>query len=350
MREVDKYINSGIHTNVFTSANLRIVSDGKVVLESSHGIQDPTYPERETKSDSVYDLASVTKVYVATAFMRLVENKFARLDQEVSDVIPSFSDGTKKDITFRHLLSHSSGLPASFNLYSNGEWNKGKDIVIRKLVSTELIYQPGGSVVYSCLGFMLLGYAMENIYGKGLNQTLDELVFKPMKLSDIQYKPGSEYADRLVVTTDERPNRGVLKPGVVHDGNAIAMNGGISGNAGLFGTAESVSRLGEAFQNEIFLKPETIREMTKLQAEHDDKRYGLGWQLHSTNNLNSARGFSGTSYGHTGFTGTSLWVDPEKKVVVTFLTNSVRFYKHKEDAQEFNNYRYGLHERILAEI
>lgn len=350
MREVENYIDSGVQKNVFTSANLRVVSGGNVVLETSHGVQNPVYPERKTNKDSVYDLASITKVYVATAFMRLVENNFADLDQAVSSVVPSFSDGAKRDITFRHLLSHSSGLPASFNLYENGEWNKGKDVVIRKLVSTELVYQPGGGVVYSCLGFMLLGYAMENIYGKELDQTLDELVFEPLKLTDIHYKPSDGYVDRFVVTTDERPNRGALKPGVVHDGNAIALNGGISGNAGLFGTAESVSRLGEAFQSEVLLKQETLDEMTRLQAEHEDKRRGLGWQLHSTGSSNSARGFSGSSYGHTGFTGTSLWVDPERKIVVTFLTNSVRFYKQKEDAQKFNDYRFGLYERILAEI
>ncbi len=350
MREIEKYIDSGIKKDMFTAASVRVVRNGSVYLEDARGLLDPTDPSRKTRKDSIFDLASLTKAFVATAFMKLVEDQLASLDQPIVDVVPSFSDGAKKDITFRQLLSHSSGLPASFNLYENGEWNKGKEVVIRKLISAELVYQPGTQMIYSCLGFMLLGYAMEKISGEELDQTLDKLLFKPLNLKDILYKPGDELRDRIVITTDERPNRGRLRPGVVHDGNAIALNGGVSGNAGLFGKAESVSRLGEIFYNKIFLKEQTIDEMTKLQAQYEGKKRGLGWQLHSYDDSNSARVFSETSFGHTGFTGTSLWVDPQNRVIVSFLTNSVRFYKQEEDAERFNSFRLGLYEKILKEI
>ena len=222
--------------------------------------------------------------------------------------------------------------------------------MLQKLISTALVFKPGTRVIYGCPGFIILGYAMERIAGSRLDKVLTQLLFRPLRWKDILYKPGAEFMERIVVTTYERPNRGKITPGTVHDGSAIALNGGISGNAGLFGTADLVSALGELFYNGTFLQQRTIDEMTRLQAQFGGERRGLGWKLHSNDRSNPARVFSESSFGHTGFTGTLLWVDPKNKLVVTFLTNSVHFYKDKTDAEKFNVFRLGLYEEILNEL
>lgn len=350
MSKIIEQIESGLDNNVFTAATIHVVHEGEVFLSDAFGVLDPRDPERTTSIESLFDLASLTKVFVATSFMRLAEEGAINIDDKVETIIPEFKGRDKDTITFRHLLSHSSGLPASFNLYEHGEWNQGKDVVLKKLFNTDLVYATGTQVVYSCLGFVILGTAMERITGQGLDAVLNTMLFRPMGWSDILYRPDSNMRNNIAITTFERPNRGVLLPGVVHDGSAIALDGGISGNAGLFGTARTVGEFGQTFLDHSLLSPRTIHLMTSLQAEYEGRRRGLGLQLHSDDRGNSGRAFSPESFGHTGFTGTSLWIDPAENLVVSFLTNSVHFYQLKTDSDKFNTFRYLLYKNILHEI
>ena len=141
-----------------------------------------------------------------------------------------------------------------------------------------------------------------------------------------------------------------MNPGMVHDGKAAMIEDGIAGSAGLFGTVEDISKLGKMFLNRIFLKKQTFSEMVKLQAEYNGLRRGLGWQLYSSENNNPARVLSKDSYGHNGFTGTSLWIDPTNKLVIVFLSNSVYFYNSKIEAEKFNDFRINLHQTVLNEV
>ena len=350
MSKVIEQIESGLEREVFTGATIHVIHDGKIFLSDAFGVLDPRDPERTTNIESLFDLASLTKVFVATSFMRLVEEGAIALDDKVQEILPEFKGEGKDGITFRHLLSHSSGLPASFNLYEHGEWNKGKDVVLKKLFNTDLVYPTGTQVIYSCLGFMMLGHAMECITGQGLDEVLNTMLFRPMGWTDILYRPDDNMRENIAITTFERPNRGILLPGVVHDGNAIALDQGISGNAGLFGTAKTVGEFGQMFLDQSLLSPKTINLMTSLQAEYEGRRRGLGWQLHSDDRSNSGRAFSPHAFGHTGFTGTSLWIDPTENLVVSFLTNSVHFYQLKTDSDKFNTFRYLLYRNILDEI
>ncbi len=340
----------GFNKRLYTAAAARIVRGKKVILESAVGQLDPKNEKNETQLDSMFDLASLTKVFTATAFMKMVEMNQIGLDNFVSEIVPEFSDGKKKKVTFRHLLSHSSGLPASFNLYEKQEWNKGNEVVMNKLFNVPLILTPGFQAVYSCLGFMLLGYAMEKITGNRLDKIFNDVLFKPLKWQGVLFKPPMEYAKKIAVTTYTRPNRGTLTPGIVHDGNAIALHNGIAGNAGLFGIAKSVSFLGEIFLNKSFLSAQTIGQMISLQAESDSEKMGIGWKLHSINNSCPGSSLSSGSFGHTGFTGTSLWVDPKNQLVLTLLTNSVHYYNNDYGPKEFMNFRREFHQCALDSI
>ncbi len=347
MNQIQAILDKGVESRLYTAAVARIVHSQKVVFETAVGLLDPEKKGSEAKSDSMFDLASLTKVFVATVFMKMVESGQIGLDDPVSTVVPEFKCGEKKKVSFRQLLTHSSGLPASFNLYEGREWNKRRTVVVNKLFSTPLIYSPGSKVVYSCLGFMLLGYAMEEITGSRLDKILDDVLFKPLQWQDVLFKPPIKHKDRIAVTTYARPNRGALTPGVVHDGNAIALHGGIAGNAGLFGTAQGVAFLGEMFLNETFLSPQIIEQMISPQAEFNGERRGLGWKLHSKDNSCSGNPLSNSSFGHTGFTGTSLWIDPQAQLTMTLLTNSVHFYRESYDSEEFNDFRRKFHQHAL---
>ena len=347
MDKIQAVLGEGLNKQLYTAAAAKVMLGGKTVFKSAVGKLDPRNKQNETKPDSIFDLASLTKIFTAAAFMKMVEMNQVGLDDFVYEFVPEFSGSGKEKATFRHLLSHSSGLPASFNLYEKQEWNKGDEVVMNKLFNVPLISTPGSQAIYSCLGFMLLGRAMEKITGNRLDKILDDVLFNPLLWQDVIFKPTIKYSDRIAVTTYIRPNRGSLTPGTVHDGNAIALHNGIAGNAGLFGTAESVSFLGEIFLNKSFLSTQTIKQMTSLQAESNNERMGLGWKLHSKNSSCPGSPLSASSFGHTGFTGTSLWVDPKNKLVITLLTNSVHYYNDSYGPKEFMNFRRKFHKCAL---
>lgn len=347
---IKNYMISGINENLYTSCVLEIRKDNKLFFRDCSGVLDPREPKNKTKVDSLFDLASLTKIFISVLFMKLVEEGKVKLSDKVQDIEPKFIGKNKNLITFEHILSHSSGLPDSFNLYENHEWNKGNSIVFNKLFNTELVYQPGEKIIYSCLGFMFLGYLIEKITDKRLDEVLYEKIFKPLNLNNIMYKPDKTICNNIAITTFERPNRGSLNPGTVHDGNAIAIHDGISGNAGLFASADEVANLGQMFLNKTFLKKETIDLMLQTHAEYEDKKRGLGWQLHSSDETSITYLFSEKSFGHTGYCGTSLVVDPKKELVISFLTNSVHFYKNSGDLNKFKEFRNVLYKKILDTI
>jgi len=350
MKKLNQILLDGFNGKLYSAAAARVVYKNELVFESAVGVLDPKNPENKTQINTIFDLASLTKIFVATAFMAMAEKGIINVEDYVYKAVPNFIKGKRRDVKFWHLLTHSSGLPASFNLYENKEWNKGRDIVMNKLFKIPLVYTPGSKAIYSCLGYMLLGYAMEKITKMRLDEILSQYLFKPLGWDEIMYNPNPDLRKRIAITTYIRQNRGILLPGVVHDGNAIALYNGIAGNAGLFGTVESVSLLGELFLKPIMFLKDTLCQMTKKHIAYNNQNRGIGWRLHSNNNDNSGRILSSLSFGHTGFTGTSLWVDPEKKLVITFLTNSVHYYTKAEDAEKINNFRYKFHKKILELI
>lgn len=272
--------------------------------------------------DTIFDAASLTKVVACTpAVMLLVERGQLGLEDAVAKHLPEFATQGKERITIRQLLTHTSGLRPDISL--KPDW-KGYEEAVRLSCVEKLAYTPGEKIVYSDTGPILLGEIVRRISGKPLDQFLQAEIYGPLGMKDTGFNPAKEKMSRVAPTEVEK---GVPVRGVVHDPRARRM-GGVAGHAGLFVTASDLARyarmmlnLGELDGVRVF-KPETVKLMTSVQTPPDvTGRRGLGWDIDT--------GFSGPrgevfplgSYGHTGWTGTSIWIDPFSKSFVIFLSN-----------------------------
>lgn len=293
--------------------------------------------------DTIFDCASLTKAVVtATLALLALEEGLFRLDDAAGLFVPEFLEGgpaedreVKQEITIRQLLTHTSGLPAWAPLFeSAGNEHDGAagpsahpaERIVRRLCRQPLAYRPGTAVVYSCLGFILLGEILRRFYGAPLDALARERIFRPLGMQDAQYCPPPAIASRIAAT---ELVGGAPLVGVVHDENARAM-GGVSGNAGLFATAMDLSRfawmmLGRGrFGSSRFLSPAAVAEATRDHTGHLGVSRGLGWAVKGRTAGGSAGDlFSPESFGHTGFTGTSLWIDPARGLFAVLLTNRV---------------------------
>ncbi len=273
--------------------------------------------------DTLYDLASLTKVVVTTTMaMILVDEGRLDLDKRVRDFLPRFSGGAKERVSVRHLLTHSSGLDWWAPLHKELQ---GPAAYVERIQSLDLVYEPGSKSLYSDLGVILLGEILERVAGEPLESFARRRLFEPLGLRSTLFRPGPELRPRIA-PTEEDPWRGRLLRGEVHDENAFAL-GGVAPHAGLFGTALDLARFaqlllsGGVFEHRRLVSRATLDSFTRRAGIPESSR-ALGWD---TKSENSSAGtlFSDSSFGHTGFTGTSLWIDPERGLFVVLLTNRV---------------------------
>lgn len=390
---------------VFPAAVVRVQRAGAVVFQQAYGevvclTADAEWRPCTAQLDTVFDLASVTKLFTATAFMTLVEEERVELDQPISDVWPAFrgprpirpypdplNPGTEiavvpptdemvdaGQVTFRHLLTHTSGLPAWLPLYkmdggpetADGGITTGegggpvqpsnpapsrRERAVQAVLNADFAYPTGARIAYSDLGFILLGETISRLAEQPLPAALAERVLRPLSLSSTCYLPSSTLPapSASLAPTEICAWRRRRLIGEVDDENAAGMDG-VAGHAGLFSTAGDVAQLGEAFLRggDPLLRPKTVAEMTRCQAADGAVRRGLGWQLWSPDPISSGHPFSQRAYGHTGFTGTSLWVDPERELVVVCLTN--RVYDGREDSEGIARFRVALHEAVVKAL
>jgi CubicO group peptidase (beta-lactamase class C family) len=280
-------------------------------------------PAAETMAeDTIFDAASLTKVVACTpAVMLLVERGQLSLADRVAKHLPEFTGDGKEDVTIRHLITHTSGLRPDISL--RPDWS-GYDAAIKLSCAEKLATKPGEKIVYSDTGPILLGEIVRRVSGKPLDQFLHAEVYEPLGMKDTGFNPPKERLSRVAPTEVEN---GTPVRGMVHDPRARRM-GGVAGHAGLFITASDLARYARMLLNggeldgvRIF-KPETVKLMTSVQTPPEVMgRRGLGWDIDT--------GFSGPrgelfplgSYGHTGWTGTSIWIDPFSKTFVIFLSN-----------------------------
>ena len=364
-------VNRGVAAGWVPGAVLAVGSSRETYLIYATGAAQVEPERRALREDAIFDLASLTKVVVTTtAILLLLERGQLSLDQPVTDVFPDWRGTAKEAITIRHLLTHTSGLPAWQPLYV---WGTGKARVLEIIGNTELHAAPGEQVEYSCLGFIVLGHIVEAYSGKPLDQFFHEEIARPLGMRWTGYLPlhflPPDQHDRLVPT--EKGNafeaeqmrragqayphlRTGYYPGQAHDGNAWYAMGGVSGNAGLFGTAEDLLLFGQMWLRALAGSPrELISPVTARLAVADHTPFspdsrGLGWQrqlpaaVRRHGPLAAPGGqprpaaapappipracgelFGPRAVGHTGFTGTSLWLDPDADLVVVLLTNRV---------------------------
>ena len=374
---IDDMMRQGLATT-FPAAVLLIQQNGKTLFHRAYGWLDPEEKQWPVKRDVLFDLASLTKLYTATAFMTLVDKGSVTLETPVSEVLPEFTGihrlqpgvdphtkrplppdpaffGKKVNadlITFRHLLTHTSGLAARVDLCQGAAGQQPPnhlpastrrvrlDALLR---APRLVYPPGERFLYSDLGFILLGEAIERMSGMSLPDYLARAVFAPLGMADITFNPLARGIPRQrIAPTEFCQWRGRRIRGEVHDENAFCL-GGVAGHAGFFATALDVAALGSCFLagGKGVLSAETVTEMLRDQIHHDEELRGLGWQLKI--DARPAPSFSIRSFGHTGFTGTSLWVDPDRRLVVALLSNRVYYGR---DSEAISRFRLRLHESI----
>ena len=273
---------------------------------------------------TIYDLASLTKVVATTTMaMILVDEERLDLDSPVQDFLPRFTGEGKEQVTLRHLLTHSSGVDWWAPLY---EEVKGKQAYVERIQAMDLVYEPGSRAKYSDLGLILLGEILERVAGEPLDTFVRRRVFELLAMTDTRFRPGDELRGRIAPTEND-PWRGRILRGEVHDENAYAL-GGVAPHAGLFSTAGDLARFvqmminGGVFEHHRLISRDTVQHFIREAGVPESTR-ALGWDTKSPEKSSAGTLFSADSYGHTGFTGTSIWIDPTRQLFVILLTNRV---------------------------
>ncbi|HUG38918.1 MAG TPA: glycoside hydrolase family 3 N-terminal domain-containing protein [Longimicrobiales bacterium] len=325
---LDRAIAAAIAAGVTPGAALAVGTGAGLVRLRGYGALDWDGDAGPVTDSTLYDVASLTKVVATTtALMVLAERGRIDLDAPLSRHLPEWPAGGWRDgVTIRRLLLHRAGLPPFVRFWhpSAGAL-RGPDAVVAAIAALPSAYDPGSRTVYSDLGFILLGATVEAVSGRGLDDWLAEEVWGPLGMPDTGFRPlqaGAPLA-RIAPTELDTVYRGIHVRGVVHDENAYAM-GGVAGHAGLFSSARDLARyaamlLGGGAVGEVrLLRAETLARFTARQPGADR---ALGWDRRSPEGIGAA--FTDAAFGHTGFTGTSLWVDPGSGLFVVLLTNRV---------------------------
>lgn len=343
-RAIDKAIEKAEMPGAVVFA--RMPKDGEVIEHfSRHGLA-VVQPERIPMArDTIFDLASLTKpIAVTTAVMLLVDEGAIGLDDPVSKVLPSFSERDKDGVTLRHLLTHSSGLKPWRGFHElllekerkTGERLIGtpaaREFVLDRVLRSGLVHEPGVAAVYGDLDFIALGAVVEAVVHQPLDVFCAERIFGPLGMESSFFallgdgEPELPAAvRRRVAATENCPWRGRILWGEVHDPNASVM-GGVAGHAGLFSTVDDVMSFAQTLldvwhgRSDAWPR-ELLREFTTRQHLPETSDWALGWDTPTEGVSSSGRYFSRDSVGHLGFTGTSLWIDLEREVVVVMLTN-----------------------------
>jgi CubicO group peptidase (beta-lactamase class C family) len=338
---IDRVVARGVKAGGYPGAAVVVGRKGSSVWEKGFGYLDwdaksqPVIPE-----SSIYDLASLTKVIgTTTALMVLYDEGKIQLDDPVTKYIPAFSGGWKDSVTLRHLLTHRSGLPAGRDLWRVA---RSPEEARQMVVETPLEARPGSRFEYSDLGADMLGFVVEAVSGKSLDTFLEERVYRPLGMTDTFFKPADSLRARIA-PTEVTPPRGYPLRGEVHDENAYAL-GGVAGHAGLFSTAADLSIFaqmmlnGGVYNGVRIVADSTVRLFTTRAAVGTR---ALGWDT-CDNNGGCGSYLSDRAYGHTGFTGTSIWIDPDREMFVILLTNRVHAARARQPAKVISDVRADL--------
>lgn len=302
----------------------------------------------ELNMNTLYDMASLTKVVATTMlFMKFLEKGFVTFHDRIADYIPHFANDEKRHITLFHLLTHTSGLPAYLPLYRLCD---GYHDAIRYISEIGLEYAPGEKVVYSDLGFILLGYILEKIGEARLDELCARYVFEPLGMEHTCYNPKTDN----VAATEVDSRTGEVLMGRCHDENARFF-GGISGHAGLFSNIGDLVRFSSMLINKgataegQFLSEASFEAMVRNYTGHLNEDRGIGWCVKGEKGRISSGGdlMSPCAFGHTGFTGTSIWVDVPNDIYVVFLTNRVHPSRQNDCIIRF---RRVFHNAVLASL
>lgn len=347
-KDVDIVINKAINDSAFPGAVVLIWKDGKIIFEKAYGNYTYDINSPKVYPHTLYDLASLTKIVATTtATMICYDRKLFLLDDKVTKYIPQFGVNGKEKITIKNLLLHNSGLPAWKKFYGR---NLTYDDVVKEIFSSELDYKTGEKTVYSDLGIITLGKIIEKVTGKNLDVFCNDEIFIPLKMQSTFFNPDHSIKKLCAPTETDNYWRMKTLQGEVHDETSAMLNG-VAGHAGLFSTASDISKLMSVLMNNgkvglnQFINQSTIELFTKRFSQESTR--ALGWDTKSDSGSSAGNYFSKNSFGHTGFTGTSIWADPHRNLFVVFLTN--RVYPTRDNIK-ITKVRPMLHDAIIKSL
>lgn len=355
---VAELLQNGVANRVFPGAALAVGYRRSLALLPAGRL---SYAEdaAPVAADTIYDLASLTKV-VATTTMAMILKDRGRLELDrpvgryLPEFLPPFAEAAgpfwsaRQEVTVRHLLAHTSGLPAYDRFFLRA---RKKSHLIDEAVAVPLEEPPGRKTMYSDIGFILLGEILERIAREPLDAFCRREIFEPLAMSSTGFNPPAEWRPRIAPTEQDEAFRKRLIWGEVQDENAWVM-GGVAGHAGLFSAAGDLAAFSRMMLEEgqmagrTLIRSETIREFLLPCPAQQGVPRALGWDKPSEPS-SSGRYFSPASYGHLGFTGTSLWIDPEKRLFVILLTNRIHPSRANEAIRQF---RPALHDAVVEAL
>ena len=370
-REVEQAFNDAVERRVFPGATVVVRKGAGVMFEGVFGFRTLVPEPREMKIETVFDLSSLTKVLATTiAMMMLTREEKLRLDDRVTRFFPNFGVHGKDRITFRHLLAHCSGLAAWRPFYRligdierSGRVNFMSSPGARQWTYEEIHREKpeapvGSKAIYSDLNFIILGEAIEQASGVSLLRFCHERIYRVLGLAATGFIDISlartrklEPVQEMFAATENCPSRKRLLIGEVDDENAFAM-GGVAGHAGLFAPVREVDRIAAeliaCYKGRSTLVPEKIvRDFWTRDVVVPGSTWALGWDTPSQDHSSSGHHFPPTAVGHLGFTGTSIWIDPEREIAVSILTNRVH---PSRDNQSIREFRPKIHDLIMEAV
>jgi CubicO group peptidase (beta-lactamase class C family) len=329
-------LDAAVADRVFPGASIAVTHGGRLVALKALGRFTYDSDSPLVKTDTLFDVASVSKVVATTTVaMILYERGLLDLDAPVVGIVPEFAgtgfagadlagtgagdgDARRRAVTLRMLLAHSSGLPAYEKLFLKAGT---REQLLRAVFTTPLAADPGSRAEYSDIGFMVLCEALERVAGETLDRFCQREIFGPLGMGHTTYNPPPEARAKIPPTQDDRTFRKRIIQGEVQDENASVL-GGVAGQAGVFSTTEDIARFAHAMLRggHPILRPETVALFTRRETAPEGTSRALGWDTPSGRSQ-SGKYFSPQAYGHLGYTGTSLWIDPARKLSVVLLTN-----------------------------
>ena len=345
---MEQAIREGVFPGAVLAAGLR----GEVVLHAAFGRFTYSHLSGKVRQDTIFDIASLTKVMATTTMaMLLFERGRLELDRPVADYLPEFAtrpkfqdreDADRKKVTSRHLLAHNSGLPAYCPYYRSAGT---REALLSALVETPIERAPGTETLYSDPGFMFLGRVLERIAGEPLDRFFRREIAGPLGLVQTGFCPPRRLHPFIAPTELDTDFRKYLVRGEVHDENARVL-GGVAGHAGVFSTSMDAARFAQMMLDEgkangrCFLQSKTIHSFLERQGPEGRR---LGWDL-PTPQGSTGRYFSAASFGHLGYTGPSVWIDPQNQLYVALLNN--RVYPRREN-RRISEFRPRIHDAVV---
>jgi CubicO group peptidase (beta-lactamase class C family) len=354
-RSVFRILEKAIEARAFPACSLAVTFRGELVGHRAFGHFTYDLASPEVATTSLFDLASLTKVVATTAMaMLLYERGVLDLETPVASIAPEFAEGLegglgdlnsrRRDVTVRMLLAHSSGLPAYEKFFLRA---KSRDELLLAAFTTPLTAALGARAEYSDIGFIILGVALERLTDESIDAFCQREIFGPLGMAHTTFNPAQAMKDYIPPTADDRSFRHRVIQGEVQDENASVL-GGVAGHAGLFSTVGDLAIFAHAMLNggHPILRASTIDLFTRRESAPEGSSRALGWDTPSMPSQ-SGKYFSARSFGHLGYTGTSLWIDRERQLSITLLTNRTWPDCHN---QAIKRVRPALHDAVVEAL